>query len=101
MLVGLGIDAPLGEDSLRLVGVGRHEIYGGELFAGGAPQALAVDGDRGPAVAIGLPLQPSTHGRLEGVDVDGTTVSMPDTPENQMAFPQMKAQEPGLGSPLV
>lgn len=35
------------------------------------------------------------------VMVDGTTVSMPDTPENQEAFPQMRAQEPGLGFPLV
>src|SRR3954468_7433448 len=33
--------------------------------------------------------------------VDGTTASMPDTEENQEAFPQMKAQEPGLGVPIV
>ena len=33
--------------------------------------------------------------------VDGTTASMPDTPENQEAFPQPKAQEVGLGFPLV
>src|SRR4051812_43092497 len=33
--------------------------------------------------------------------VDGTTASMPDTPENQKAYPQAKAQEPGLGFPLV
>jgi Transposase DDE domain len=33
--------------------------------------------------------------------VDGTTASMPDTEENQEAFPQMKAQEPGLGFPIV
>ena len=33
--------------------------------------------------------------------VDGTTASMPDTPENQAAFPQMKSQELGLGFPLV
>ena len=35
------------------------------------------------------------------VMADGTTVSMPDTPMNQKAFPQMKAQKPGLGFPLV
>lgn len=35
------------------------------------------------------------------VMVDGTTVSMPDTPENQEAFPQMEAQKPGLGFPLA
>jgi hypothetical protein len=33
--------------------------------------------------------------------VDGTTASMPDTEEDQEAFPQMKAQEPGLGFPIV
>ncbi len=33
--------------------------------------------------------------------VDGTTVSMPDTEENQRAFPQSRAQKPGLGFPLA
>jgi hypothetical protein len=33
--------------------------------------------------------------------VDGTTASMPDTPENQQAFPQSNAQGIGLGFPLV
>jgi hypothetical protein len=33
--------------------------------------------------------------------VDGTTVSMPDTPENQRAFPQANTQKPGLGFPLA
>ena len=33
--------------------------------------------------------------------VDGTTASMPDTAENQEAFPQSKTQELGLGFPLV
>ncbi|MDP2109223.1 MAG: IS4 family transposase, partial [Thiobacillus sp.] len=32
---------------------------------------------------------------------DGTTVSMPDTPENQAEFPQSKSQKPGLGFPLA
>src|SRR5262245_63980934 len=30
---------------------------------------------------------------------DGTTVSMPDTPANQKAYPQPDAQQPGLGFP--
>jgi DDE family transposase len=34
-------------------------------------------------------------------NVDGTTVSMPDTPENQAEYPQPTAQKPGLGFPLV
>jgi putative transposase len=33
--------------------------------------------------------------------VDGTTVSMPDTEENQAAYPQPPVQEPGLGFPLA
>ena len=33
--------------------------------------------------------------------VDGTTASMPDTPENQRAFPQLAAQKPGVGFPLA
>ena len=33
--------------------------------------------------------------------VDGTTVSMPDTPENQRAFPQAITQGIGLGFPIV
>lgn len=32
---------------------------------------------------------------------DGSTVSMPDTPKNQAAYPQQKNQKPGVGFPLV
>jgi hypothetical protein len=32
---------------------------------------------------------------------DGSSVSMPDTPENQRAYPQPVAQKPGLGFPLA
>ncbi len=32
---------------------------------------------------------------------DGSTVSMPDTPENQNAYPQHDSQKPGLGFPLA
>jgi hypothetical protein len=32
--------------------------------------------------------------------VDGTTVTMPDTPENQELFPQQGAQKTGLGFPI-
>ena len=32
---------------------------------------------------------------------DGTTVSMPDTPENQEVYPQQAAQQEGLGFPLA
>ena len=33
--------------------------------------------------------------------VDGTTVSMPDTPENQEAYPQNPQQKEGLGFPIA
>jgi Transposase DDE domain len=32
---------------------------------------------------------------------DGSSVTMPDTPENQSAYPQPVAQKPGLGFPLA
>lgn len=32
---------------------------------------------------------------------DGTTVSMPDTPSNQQAYPQPTSQTPGVGFPLA
>lgn len=33
--------------------------------------------------------------------VDGTTVSMPDTPENQKVYPQQPGQKKGLGFPII
>jgi hypothetical protein len=33
--------------------------------------------------------------------VDGTGLSMPDTPENQVAYPQSSTQAPGVGFPLA
>lgn len=40
------------------------------------------------------------HGRHVRL-VDGTTVSMPDTPENQAAYPQPRTQRKGLGFPIA
>lgn len=40
------------------------------------------------------------HGRHVKL-ADGTTVSMPDTPENQAAYPQQKGQKEGLGFPIA
>ncbi len=42
----------------------------------------------------------SFHGRRV-VIADGTTVTMPDTPEDQAAYPQHFAQRPGCGSPIA
>jgi len=33
--------------------------------------------------------------------VDGSTITMPDTPENQAAYPQQQNQKPGCGFPLA
>jgi hypothetical protein len=40
------------------------------------------------------------HGRQVTL-VDGTTLTMPDTPENQEAFPQLSSQAPGAGFPIL
>src|SRR5205823_12471210 len=40
------------------------------------------------------------HGRRVYL-FDGTTVTMPDTPENQAAYPQVYNQGPGLGFPIA
>jgi hypothetical protein len=40
------------------------------------------------------------HGRAVQI-ADGTTVLMPDTPENQAAYPQQKGQAPGVGFPIA
>jgi hypothetical protein len=40
------------------------------------------------------------HGRRV-VIADGSTVSMPDTPENQAEYPQHVAQKPGCGFPIA
>lgn len=37
------------------------------------------------------------HGKL----VDGFTFTMPDTPENQQEFPQIKTKKPGVGFPIA
>ena len=40
------------------------------------------------------------HG-LHAKLVDGFTFTMPDTPENQAAFPQLNSQNPGVGFPIA
>ena len=40
------------------------------------------------------------HGKQPKV-VDGTTVSMPDTPANQREYPQARTQQPGVGFPIA
>jgi len=40
------------------------------------------------------------HGRRVRV-LDGSTITMPDTPENQAEYPQLKSQKPGCGFPIA
>src|SRR3989344_8988765 len=61
-----------------LSGLARHT---GQAMSAHAPSAWRW---RGPPVRL----------------VDGATVAMPDTPENQALYPQPRSQAPGLGFPL-
>src|SRR5947209_1437142 len=40
------------------------------------------------------------HGLFPKV-IDGTTITLPDTPANQRAYPQSRSQKPGCGFPLM
>jgi hypothetical protein len=44
---------------------------------------------------------PSRLGGRPIILVDGSTVSMPDTPANQAEYPQSRSQKPGLGFPIA
>ena len=48
----------------------------------------------------GVPADWLWHGRHVKV-CDGTTLTVPDTEENQRAWPQSRAQKPGLGFPIL
>jgi hypothetical protein len=56
--------------------------------------------------AVGRQLEAETpcawrwHGRVVKL-VDGSTLSMPDTPANQEVYPQSRSQRPGVGFPLL
>lgn len=58
---------------MQRVGRRLHEAHGGGALLGGRPIKL----------------------------VDGSTVSMPDTPANQRTYPQARTQKPGLGFPIA
>jgi len=51
-------------------------------------------------LAAGLEPKHLWHGHRVRL-VDGSSVAMPDTPENQAAYPQPKAQKPGCGFPVA
>ena len=53
----------------------------------------------GQQIDLQLPDKWRWHGRRVRL-VDGTTITMPDTPENQAAYPQQRGQKEGLGFPI-
>lgn len=60
----------------------------------------ALVGDTGRQVEDEAPEAWLWHGRRVRV-LDGTTITMPDTPANQAAYPQLKSQTPGCGFPIA
>jgi hypothetical protein len=65
---------------------------------------LGVVGQLSDELASRMQTQVSEEYRWHGhriVKVDGTTVSMPDTPGLQKAFPQPETQKPGCGFPIA
>jgi IS4 transposase len=53
----------------------------------------------GELINCQIPEQWRWHGKRVHL-IDGTTVTMPDTVENQTVYPQQSAQKPGLGFPI-
>ncbi|OQK15117.1 transposase [Methyloprofundus sedimenti] len=53
----------------------------------------------GELINCQIPEQWRWHGRRVHL-IDGTTVTMPDTVENQAVYPQQSGQKPGLGFPI-
>jgi hypothetical protein len=66
------------------------------------PEALLADLARqsGAALQREVPAPKLLGGRPIKI-ADGTTLSMPDTPANQKAYPQQAAQKKGLGFPIL
>lgn len=56
--------------------------------------------DTGRELEAQAPAKWLWHGRRVRV-VDGTTITMPDTPENQAEYPQQKIQKRGCGFPIA
>ena len=66
------------------------------------PEKLLADLARGSGLELQRQVAPPKllGGRPIKI-ADGTTVSMPDTPANQKAYPQQSAQKKGLGFPIL
>jgi hypothetical protein len=76
----------------RAYGKARHRL----------PEAVCAELTRrtGRDLFLDAPAQWCWRGRDVKV-VDGSTLSMPDTPANQQAYPQPASQAPGLGFPVL
>jgi hypothetical protein len=66
------------------------------------PEKLLAELTRqtGKRLLLDAPARWFWHGRHVKI-VDGSTLSMPDTPANQQEYPQISAQQPGLGFPIL
>jgi DDE family transposase len=60
----------------------------------------ALTRQTGQRLLLDAPAKWFWHGRHVKI-VDGSTLSMPDTPANQQQYPQISAQQPGLGFPIL
>jgi Transposase DDE domain len=66
------------------------------------PESFFADVARQTGRALDAHVDPQWLWKSRRVYVyDGSSVSMPDTPQNQAAYPQPVAQKPGLGFPLA
>jgi hypothetical protein len=66
------------------------------------PESFFADATRHAAEALEDAAQPLWLWKGRHVTlVDGTTVSMPDTPANQREYPQARTQKPGVGFPIA
>ncbi len=66
------------------------------------PEAILFDLVRQTARSIHRQAKTSWLFQGRAVKIaDGSTASMPDTPENQAAYPQAKTQKPGVGFPIA
>lgn len=60
----------------------------------------ALTRQTGKRLLLDAPARWFWHGRHVKI-VDGSTLSMPDTPDNQRHYPQIDAQQPGIGFPIL
>lgn len=60
----------------------------------------ALTRQTGQRLLLDAPARWFWHGRHVKI-VDGTTLSMPDTLANQQEYPQISAQQPGIGFPIL